>query len=943
VVVAKQRAELGIRRHFTTEGVHPYDEFEWERRDSRISDYRTGAVAFEQLGVEVPVTWSMNATNILAQKYFRGTPASSEREWSLRQVVDRVADTIADWGLRDGYFADSAEAGVFRDELKYLIVSQRAAFNSPVWFNIGVPGVPAQASACFILSVDDEMDSILNWYVEEGVIFKGGSGSGINLSKIRSSKEHLRGGGTASGPVSFMRGADASAGTIKSGGKTRRAAKMVVLDADHPDIHDFIWCKAREERKARALAAAGFDMDLDGADSHSVQYQNANNSVRVTDEFMRAVVDDKEWQLTARTTGEVLETVRARDLFREIAEAAWECADPGLQFDTTINKWHTAPNSGRINASNPCSEYVHLDNSACNLASLNLLGFLGSDGTFDVESFRAAVEVVFTAQEILVGNADYPTEKIAETTRRFRELGLGYANLGAMLMALGMPYDSDEARATTSAITALMTGHAYATSARIASRMGPFAGYHDNARPMLDVLSMHRQEVAKIDEERVELDLLSAAQEAWDGAVEVAERYGVRNSQATVLAPTGTISFLMDCDTTGIEPDLGLVKTKKLVGGGTMSIVNQTVPRALHRLGYDEAHVAKIVAHIDEHKSIVGAPGLRREHLPVFACSMGDNTIHYSGHVKMMAAAQPFISGAISKTVNLPEDASVEDIEQLHIDAWRMGLKAVAIYRDNCKVAQPLSTTKTDRASASDGGADLTAAVEARQQELHARIAELEGALADRVTAPPATARRRLPRKRQSKTFAFRVADCEGYVTVGEYEDHQPGEVFIKVSKQGSTLSGVMDAFAIAVSLGLQHGVPLSTFVRKYTNIRFEPAGITDDPELRLASSLVDYIFRRLALDYLPMDERIELGILSTSERVQPTLPGLDELELGDAAKRERERFGEGGDSVPAERRGEHVAIESRDAPFCYSCGNLMQRAGSCYACPSCGATSGCS
>ncbi len=939
MAVAKQRADIGIRRHFTTEGVHPYDEFEWERRDSRISDYRTGAVAFEQRGVEVPVTWSMNATNILAQKYFRGTLGSAERETSLRQVVDRVADTIADWGLRDGYFIDDTEADVFRDELKHLIVSQRAAFNSPVWFNIGVPGVPSQASACFILSVDDSMDSILNWYVEEGTIFKGGSGSGINLSRIRSSREHLRGGGTASGPVSFMRGADASAGTIKSGGKTRRAAKMVILDADHPDIHDFIWCKAREERKARALAAAGFDMDLDGVDSHSIQYQNANNSVRVTDEFMQAVVEGADWNLTARTSGEVLETLPARALFREIAEAAWECADPGLQYDTTINKWHTASNTGRINGSNPCSEYVHLDNSACNLASLNLLRFLSDTGSFLVEDFKAAVEVVFTAQEILVGNADYPTEKIAETTRRFRELGLGYANLGAMLMALGMPYDSDEARATTSAITALMTGHAYATSARIASRMGPFAGYHENVEPMLNVLRMHRSAVATIDEERVERDVLSAAQESWDSAVELGERFGLRNSQATVLAPTGTISFLMDCDTTGIEPDLGLVKTKKLVGGGTMSIVNQTVPRALRRLGYGEAQIAKIVAHIDEHKSILGAPGLLAEHLPVFACSMGDNTIHYGGHVKMMAAAQPFISGAISKTVNMPEDVTVEDIEQLHIDAWRMGLKAVAIYRDNCKVAQPLATTKKE---SSDAGA-TTAGTGAGHEALHARIAELEGALAERVTAPPATVRRRLPRKRTSKTFAFRVADCEGYVTVGEYEDHQPGEVFIKVSKQGSTLSGVMDAFAIAVSLGLQHGVPLSTFVRKYTNIRFEPAGMTDDPELRLASSLIDYIFRRLALDYLPLDERIELGILSTHERMQPTLPGLEDYELGQAAAAERERFGEGGDVVPPERRLDLVVTQNRDAPFCYSCGNLMQRAGSCYACPSCGATSGCS
>jgi ribonucleoside-diphosphate reductase alpha chain len=913
MAVAGERLGIGIRRYFTQEGRHPYDQVAWEKRDSRISDYRTGEVAFEQLGVEVPATWSVNATNILAQKYFRGTLGSPEREWSLRQVIDRVVDTITAWGLKDGYFVDPAEAAAFSDELKHLIVEQKAAFNSPVWFNIGVKGVPQQASACFILAVEDSMSAILNWYVEEGTIFKGGSGSGVNLSRIRSSKEHLQGGGTASGPVSFMRGADASAGTIKSGGKTRRAAKMVILDADHPDIKEFIWCKAKEERKARVLAQAGFDMDLDGSDGHSIQYQNANNSVRVSDEFMRAVLDDADWELTARTDGRPLETVKARQLFREIAEAAWECADPGLQYDTTINKWHTAPNTGRISASNPCSEYVHLDNSSCNLASINLLRFCDEQGNIDVEGFKAACEVVFTAQEILVGNADYPTDKIGDTTRRFRELGLGYANLGALLMSEGIPYDSDQGRAWAAAITALMTGAAYQTSARTAARMGPFAGFHENSEAMLNVLKMHRSAVAGIDEELVPTELLSAAQEAWDSAVELAEEHGVRNSQATVLAPTGTISFLMDCDTTGIEPDLGLVKTKKLVGGGTMSIVNQTVPRALRRLGYSNTAVAEIIAHIDEHKTIVGAPGLLAEHLPVFACSMGDNVIHYSGHVRMMAAAQPFISGAISKTVNMPEEVTVEEVEQLHIDAWKMGLKAIAIYRDNCKVAQPLSTTKKEQ--------------------------KAEPAPA----AVPATRRERLPRKRRSNTFAFRVADCEGYVTVGEYEDGRPGEVFMKVSKQGSTLSGVMDAFSIAVSLGLQHGVPLATFVRKYTNMRFEPAGITDDADLRIASSLVDYIFRRLAIDYLTYDERLELGVLSTGERTQPTLPGLEEVEADRAIAEERERFGAGGDSAGALPAAAQPQIESRDAPFCYACGNVMQRAGSCYACPSCGATSGCS
>ncbi len=703
MAIAPQRVGIGIRRHFTSPEVHPYDQIEWEHRDARITNFRDGSVAFEQTGVEVPAGWSLNATNILAQKYFRGTPDTPEREGSLRQVADRVVDTITGWGIKDGYFFDDEEAESFRAELKHLIIHQAAAFNSPVWFNIGVAGVPQQGSACFILSVEDTMDSILNWYTEEGIIFKGGSGAGVNLSRIRSSQELLKGGGTASGPVSFMRGADASAGTIKSGGKTRRAAKMVILDTDHPDIEDFIWCKAIEERKARVLRDAGFDMDLDGKDSVSLQYQNANNSVRVTDEFMDAVIEGGDWPLTTRGTGEAVRWVSARDLFRQIAHAAWECADPGMQFDTTVNRWNTAANTGRINGSNPCSEYMHLDNSACNLASLNLMRFLNEDSSFDVEGFRAAVEVIFTAQEIIVGNADYPTERISDNSRRFRELGIGYANLGALLMAQGLPYDSDEGRAWAGAITALMTGHAYATSARTAARMGPFAGYHENTGPMLEVLRMHRDAVAGIDEEQVPTDLLSAAQEAWDLAVELGEQFGVRNSQASVLAPTGTIGLLMDCDTTGVEPDLGLVKTKKLVGGGTMSIVNQTVPRALVRLGYAPAEIDDIIAYIDEHHSIVGAPHLAADHLAIFACSMGDNTIHYLGHVRMMGAVQPFISGAISKTVNLPEDVTVEDVEQLHIDAWRMGIKAIAVYRDNCKVAQPLSTARKGRTETERG------------------------------------------------------------------------------------------------------------------------------------------------------------------------------------------------------------------------------------------------
>jgi len=961
MAIAPQRAGIGIRRHFTTAGTHPYDEVVWERRDARITNYRDGSVAFEQLGVEVPASWSLNATNILTQKYFRGTPGTSERESSLRQVADRVVDTVTAWGVKDGYFVDDEEAEAFSDELKHLIVHQMAAFNSPVWFNIGVAGVPQQGSACFILSVDDTMDSILNWYTEEGVIFKGGSGAGVNLSRIRSSHEFLKGGGTASGPVSFMRGADASAGTIKSGGKTRRAAKMVILDVDHPDIEDFIWCKATEERKARVLRDAGFDMDLDGKDSISLQYQNANNSVRVTDEFMQAVIDGGDWDLVTRDGGATVRTVAARDLFRQFAQAAWECADPGMQFDTTINRWHTASNTGRINGSNPCSEYMHLDNSACNLASLNLMKYLRDDLSFDVDGFRAAVEVIFTAQEIIVGNADYPTEKIAENSRRFRELGIGYANIGALLMAQGLPYDSERGRAWAAAITALMTGHAYATSARTAARMGPFAGYHENVEPMTNVLRMHRDAVAAIDEEQVPTDLLSAAQEAWDSAVELGEQYGVRNSQASVLAPTGTIGLLMDCDTTGVEPDLGLVKTKKLVGGGTMSIVNQTVPRALGRLGYSPDQVDEIVRYIDEHKSIVGAPYLSVDHLPVFACSMGDNTIHYLGHVRMMGAVQPFISGAISKTVNLPEDVSVEDVEQLHIDAWKLGIKAVAVYRDNCKVAQPLSTTKKDGATSEADAEPAGSEAEAHARELTAKIAELEAALVHeqgrtQETLLVGAVRERLPRRRKSSTFSFRVADCEGYVTVGEYEDGRPGEVFMKVSKQGSTLAGIMDAFSISTSLGLQHGVPLSTYVRKYANMRFEPAGITDDPDLRIATSLVDYIFRRLAVDYLPYDERAELGILSTAERMQPTLPGVEEtatpsssLVEGDAVEQvvtlatDTVTAAPVAESTPAPTDGPLARAEQRDAPYCYQCGNAMQRAGSCYVCSSCGTTSGCS
>ncbi|MEO6652676.1 MAG: vitamin B12-dependent ribonucleotide reductase [Ilumatobacteraceae bacterium] len=943
---------IGLRRLFTSPGVDPYDEVVWERRDSRITNWKDGSVAFEQLDVEFPADWSANATNIVTQKYFRGTLGTPERENSLRQVIDRVVDTVSRWGREGDYFADDDEAQAFSDELKYILVTQRAAFNSPVWFNIGVNDVPQQASACFILSVDDKMRSILNWYREEGVIFKGGSGSGVNLSKIRSSVELLEGGGTASGPVSFMRGADASAGTIKSGGKTRRAAKMVILDVQHPDIEEFIWCKVKEERKARVLRDNGFDMDLDGADSFSIQYQNANNSVRVTDEFMQAVVEDAEWGLKAVTTGDVVKTVRARDLWRQIAQASWECADPGLQFDTTINRWHTAHNTGRINGSNPCSEYMHLDNSACNLASINLLKYLdlnADNGTdsFDVDAYMHTVEMMFTAQEILVGRADYPTPEIGETSRQFRQLGIGYANLGALLMALGHAYDSTSGRAWAAALTSLMTGHAYATSAKTAARLGPFEGFAVNEEHMLRVLEMHRDASYQIDDDDVVPDdLLAAGQMAWENAVRDGRDHGVRNSQASVLAPTGTIGLMMDCDTTGIEPDLGLVKMKKLVGGGTMSIVNQTIPRALRRLGYDVRQVDDIIAYIDSEKSILGAPHLAADHVSVFACSMGDNTIHYEGHVRMMGAVQPFLSGAISKTVNMPEEASVEDVEALHQMSWELGLKAVAVYRDNCKVGQPLSTAKKGDAR-QGGAADATASV-----------AEIVEKIVEKVVHKPI--RQKLPRTRSSKTFEFRVADCKGFATIGEYDNGLPGEIFLTVSKQGSTLAGLMDAFAKSISYGLQYGVPIRGYVEAFVNMKFEPAGMTDDPDVRFAGSIMDYLFRRLALEYMTYDERAELGIFTVAERTQPTLPGVDEAVIETSQGSEMIPDPKSAPSVfelaaGIERGTVAPTVEDNtpargitgskpiDAPMCMQCGVHMVRAGSCHACPSCGSTSGCS
>jgi len=926
-----QTTILGFKRLFTAPKTKGYDALKWVKRDSIITNPMTKKPVFEQKGVDFPEGWSLNAINIVAQKYFTGTPGTAGRETSLRDLIDRVVDTVTRQGTQEGYFESETEAEDFRQELKYILATQRAAFNSPVWFNIGAPERSQQASACFILAVDDTMPSILNWYKEEGMIFKGGSGAGINVSSIRSSVEPLgKSAGTASGPLSFMRGADASAGAIKSGGKTRRAAKMVILNASHPDVEDFIWCKALEERKARDLEAAGWDMTLDGKDIHSVQYQNANNSVRVTDEFMQAVEADEDWQLVGVKSGKVMKTVKARDIFHQIAEAAWECADPGMQFDTTINKWHTTPVAGRINASNPCSEYMHLDNSACNLASINLLKYLKDDSSFDIKGFIHTVELIFTAQEILVGYSEYPTESITKNARAYRELGLGYANLGALLMAQGLPYDSEEGRAQAAAITALMTGQAYATSARLARRVGPFSGFHKDREGMLHVLKMHREEVSNINASHVSEELLNAAATAWDEAVELGELYGVRNSQASVLAPTGTIGLMMDCDTTGIEPDLGLVKVKKLVGGGTMHIVNQTVPRALKALGYTKKQIDDIVDYIDKEKTIIGAPALKEEHLPVFACSMGDNSIHYLGHVKMMSAVQPFLSGAISKTVNMPEEATVEEVEQLHIDAWKMGLKAVAIYRDNCKVAQPLSMAKKDGAS-----------------EDRPKVESM----ADKIIVKGAV-RRALPKVRNAKTFSFTVGGLHGYFTVGEFDDGSPGELFISIAKIGSTLAGLMDSFGRSISYGLQYGVPLKTYVNGMAHMSFVPSGITDDPDIRTASSILDYIFRRLALTYLSFDDRLELGLASIDDMPTQQVELLDTEPEQQAIETVIEtviepKIAEAKAAEPAQttQKVDKPAAQHKDdsAPICYNCGNQTQRAGSCYVCSACGSTTGCS
>ena len=935
---------LRVERVYTTSGVHPYDEVSWERRDVVMTNWRDGSVNFEQRGVEFPDFWSVNAANIVTTKYFRGAVGTDAREWSLRQLIDRVVHKYRWAGEVYGYFASLADAEVFEHELAWMLLHQVFSFNSPVWFNVGTSS-PQQVSACFILAVEDTMDSILNWYREEGLIFKGGSGAGLNLSRIRSSRELLSSGGTASGPVSFMRGADASAGTIKSGGATRRAAKMVVLDIDHPDVVEFIETKAKEENKIRVLRDAGFDMDLGGSDITSVQYQNANNSVRVSDAFMRAIEEGATFGLRARKSNDVLETIDAKALFRQIAKAAWECADPGVQYDDTINDWHTNPETGRITASNPCSEYMSLDNTSCNLASLNLLKFLRDDNTFDSARFVKAIELIITAMDISICFADFPTEAIAVNTRAYRQLGIGYANLGALLMASGLAYDSDGGRALAGAITSLMTGASYRRSAELAGVVGPYEGYARNTAAHARVMRKH---AAANDTARPLHDndrrLYALAAEEWATGNRLGEMQGWRNAQASVLAPTGTIGLMMDCDTTGIEPDLALVKFKKLVGGGSMQIVNQTVPRALRVLGYQEEQVEAIVEYIAERGYAVDAPGLRPEHYEVFDCAMGTRAIKPMGHVRMMAAVQPFLSGAISKTVNLPEAATIEDIEDVYFQGWKLGLKALAVYRDNCKVGQPLSAGTSAASTATAAGEPV-----------------LEKVVEYRPT------RTRLPKSRPSRTTSFTVGGAEGYMTAGSYPDDGLGEVFLKLGKQGSTLAGVMDAFSIAISIALQYGVPLETYVQKFTNMRFEPAGLTDDSDIRMAQSVLDYIFRRLALDYLPFETRSSLGIYTAAERTRALATGSYE------AQPDEEDFESLAQSAPvnqtrsalANQVHDEVVVDtaleapptahsstelvesiigtSADAPLCMNCGTKMRPAGSCFVCEGCGSTSGCS
>jgi ribonucleoside-diphosphate reductase alpha chain len=931
-VIAKRKSQaspgLEFPRFFSTAGVDPFDQVEWELRDAIIGNEK-GTVVFEQRQVEIPKAWSQQATNIVVSKYFRGHVGSPERERSVKQLIGRVVNAITEWARKQKYFANDNALSAFSDDLKFLLVNQKAAFNSPVWFNCGFEKAP-QCSACFINSVDDTMESILGLAKTEGMLFKFGSGTGSNLSAIRSSKELLAGGGTASGPVSFMKGFDAFAGVIKSGGKTRRAAKMVILNAEHPDVLEFINCKVEEEKKAWALIDAGYDGSFTGTAYGSVFFQNSNNSVRVTDEFMRAVLDDGLWQTKAVTNGEVVDTYRARDLMRAIAEGTWVCGDPGMQFDTTVNEWHTSPNTARINASNPCSEYMFLDDSACNLASLNLMTFVKEDGEFDTEAFRAACRVLITAQEILVDNSSYPTKAIEKNSHAFRPLGLGYANLGALLMSRGLPYDSDAGRDFSGAITAVMTGEAYAQSARVArDHGGPFAGYDINREPFLRVMRKHRDAIKGINQKHVPADLYDGAKQAWDDAVELGEDFGYRNAQSTVLAPTGTIGFMMDCDTTGVEPDIALVKYKKLVGGGMMKIVNQTVPMALKKLGYTAAQIDDIVKFIDEQETIEGAPHLMERDLAVFDCAFkahkGERSIHYMGHIKMMGATQPFISGAISKTVNVPKDATVEDIEQAYLESWRLGAKAISIYRDGSKRTQPLNTSK--------------AAIEAKGVIGNESTSDAVKAAVAAALASRAPARRKLPDERQAITHKFDISGHEGYITVGLFEDGMPGEIFLVMAKEGSTISGFADAFAQAISYALQYGVPLQALVDKFSHVRFEPSGMTRNADVRFAKSIVDYIFRWMASKFLSPEAQYRAGVNNRDEAMDAPEPAS--VPAPKAAPATTATVSTTGVIVP--QRNQFAAMQNQeDAPPCTTCGSIMVRSGACYKCSNCGTTSGC-
>ncbi len=926
---------LEFSRYFTLPGVDPFDEVEWDIRSAVIGNEK-GKVVFEQRDVEIPKFWSQQATNIVVSKYFRGQLGTPDREHSVKQLIGRVVDTIAHWAREQKYFRSDDALQSFAGELKHLLVYQKAAFNSPVWFNCGFEKAP-QCSACFINSVQDTMDSILTLARTEGMLFKFGSGTGSNLSAIRSSKELLAGGGTASGPVSFMKGYDAFAGVIKSGGKTRRAAKMVILNADHPDITDFINCKVAEEKKAWALIDAGYDGSFTGVAYGSIFFQNSNNSVRVTDDFMRAVLDDGEWQTKAVRDGAVMDTYKARDLMRMIAEGTWVCGDPGMQFDTTVNDWHTCPETGRINASNPCSEYMFLDDSACNLASINLMKFVKEDGELDVSGFKAACRTLITAQEIIVPNSSYPTKAIEKNSHDYRPLGLGYANLGALLMSRGLPYDSDGGRAYAAAITAVMTGEAYAQSARIArDHGGPFTGHENNREPFLGVMRKHRDAVGEINPKFVPSDLYGASKQAWDEAAELGEDFGYRNAQATVLAPTGTIGFMMDCDTTGVEPDIALVKYKKLVGGGLMKIVNGTVPMALAKLGYTQPEVEAIIYYIDEQETIEGAPFLKEEHLPVFDCAFkpaqGERSIHYMGHIRMMGATQPFISGAISKTVNVPREATVEEVEKAYLESWRLGAKAISIYRDGSKRTQPLNTS---RAGVGDTRNTAGGSVVAGGVDLQARSNEIVHEVVKIVERPT---RRKLPDERHSITHKFDIAGHEGYITVGLFPDGTPGEIFLTMAKEGSTISGFADAFAQAVSYALQYGVPLPVLVDKFSHARFEPSGMTKNPEVRFAKSIVDYIFRWMATKFLSPEAQFRAGVNLREEPANGDQGSTDEARVSGA--------GGGQSSVEpkaAPGTSEFAAIQNQeDAPPCSTCGSLMIRSGSCYKCTNCGTTSGC-